>query len=398
MIKAIILSFCFFTFVNAAQAADVHGVLRVVKGDVQIKAVKDGATTKARLGGKIFPKDTIITGKDARAKIVMTDNNEINVSPDSQLVLQSYVYEPEKGKKDVLLNVIYGKVRSKVEQKYDGKNSQFQVKTPSAVAGVRGTDFMTSFNNLTGTSQVVTFEGEVAFGQPGPGNTIVGQVSVQPGQMSMVSPGQPPAAPTALPKSQLAQIDNESKAEDRTPAQQQNQQAPADKKEEKKEEAKSENKDTAKSETKSDTKSDSQSEAKSEPKSDTKNAGTANSDKKESSNSGSGSGSGTNSSGSRTPTASTSTGSASATSGSTPKPPAPTAPTMPVARQPSSIPTGSMIGADDLPGGGRSGPSFNAPPSYQPPVPPVTQMPVCDFCNSVIQNGSQKALIKVQTN
>lgn len=372
MIKAIILSFCFFTFVNAAQAADVHGVLRVVKGDVQIKAVKDGATTKARLGGKIFPKDTIITGKDARAKIVMTDNNEINVSPDSQLVLQSYVYEPEKGKKDVLLNVIYGKVRSKVEQKYDGKNSQFQVKTPSAVAGVRGTDFMTSFNNLTGTSQVVTFEGEVAFGKPGPGNTIVGQVSVQPGQMSIVSPGQPPAAPTALPKSQLAQIDNESKAEDRTPAQQQNQQAPAEKKEEKKEETKS------------------------EPKSDTKNAGTANSDKKESSNSNSGSNS--SSSGSRTPTASTSTGSASTTSGSTPKPPAPTASTMPAAREPSSIPTGSMIGADDLPGGGRSGPSFNAPPSYQPPVPPVTQMPVCDFCNSVIQNGSQKALIKVQTN
>ena len=99
-------------------------MLRVVKGDVQIKSGKTGQTARARIGEQVFPKDVIITGKDARAKVVMVDNNEINVSPDSQIEIQHYEYDPNQGKKDVLLNVIYGKVRAKVEQHYDGKNQQ----------------------------------------------------------------------------------------------------------------------------------------------------------------------------------------------------------------------------------------------------------------------------------
>jgi hypothetical protein len=196
-----------------ASANDVHGVLQVVKGDVQIKSVKDGKTSKAKVGGKIFPKDTIITGKDSRAKIVMVDKNVINVSPDSSLEIQNYEYAPEQGKKDVLLNVIYGKVRSKVEQKYDGKGAKFQVKTPTAVAGVRGTDFMASFNQSNRASSVVTFEGRVEFGQPGPGGSIQNPVFVNPGQMSEAVGGSAPPPPQPVPPQQLARMDRESNAE-----------------------------------------------------------------------------------------------------------------------------------------------------------------------------------------
>lgn len=206
----ICLSAVLFTFSGHAQS--VHGVLRVVKGDVQVKNAK-GETAKARIGGKVFPKDTVITGKDARAKIVMVDNNEINVSPDSQIEIQSYEFDPNGGKKDVLLNVIYGKVRSKVEQKYDGRTSKFQIKTPSAVAGVRGTDFMMGFNRTDSTSQVVTFEGRVEFGTPGPGGTIGNAVFVSPGMTAAVNAGAPPSIPTAMPKDELAKIDQESKAD-----------------------------------------------------------------------------------------------------------------------------------------------------------------------------------------
>src|SRR4051812_46057942 len=94
-----------FTILPAAYA-DVHGVIRVVKGDVTIKSVKSGLTSKAKLGQEIYPKDTIITGKEGRAKIVMVDNNEINVSPESNVEIQNYEYDPGKNKKDVLLNVI----------------------------------------------------------------------------------------------------------------------------------------------------------------------------------------------------------------------------------------------------------------------------------------------------
>lgn len=207
-----VIGFCLAMFMPfVAEAQSVHGVLRVVKGNVQIKSGKNGQTSRARMGEKVYPKDTVITAKDSRAKIVMVDNNEINVSPESQIEIQNYEFDPAAGKKDVLLNVIYGKVRSKVEQKYDGKTSKFQIKTPSAVAGVRGTDFLTGFQ--AGVTNVVTFEGKVDFGMPGPNGTIRNPVSVTPGMSATAVMGAPPTPPVPVPKTELAKMDGDTKAD-----------------------------------------------------------------------------------------------------------------------------------------------------------------------------------------
>lgn len=199
-----------------ANSGTVHGVLRVVKGDVQIKSGKTNAVAKARIGEKVFPKDTIITGKDSRAKVVMVDKNEINISPETQLQIENYEYTPDSDKKNVLLNVIYGKVRNKVNQKYDGEQSKFQVKTPSAVAGVRGTDFLTGFNRANRQTQIVTFEGRVVFGVPGPGGSILNAVPVTAGMMTTKVEGQMPKPPSVVSATELASLDSSTKAE--TPA------------------------------------------------------------------------------------------------------------------------------------------------------------------------------------
>lgn len=201
---------------HSAYAAKVYGVLRVVKGKVQIKDSKD-KVKKARIGQKVYPKDTIITEKDSRAKIVMVDKNEINVSPESQVVIQNYEFDPKSGKKDVLLNVIYGKIRNKVKQKYNGDTAKFQVKTKSAVAGVRGTDFLTSFNPKNNATNVVTFTGQVAFGTPKPGGGIANAVNVNPGQFSQSMAGKPPGIPKAMSAQQLSGLERSSDAE-RAPA------------------------------------------------------------------------------------------------------------------------------------------------------------------------------------
>lgn len=209
-VKTLILSAILFV-AGPAVAQNVHGDLKVVKGDVQIKSSKSGQTTRARIGEKVYPKDVVITGKDSRAKIVMIDKNEINISPESQVEIQNYEFDPKAGKKDVLLNVIYGKVRSKVEQKYDGKSSRFQIKTPAAVAGVRGTDFMTSFNRGNQTTQVVTFSGQVEFGLPGPKGTILNPVMVNPGSFASQVMGQMPTPPA--PVENIKQLDQETQAD-----------------------------------------------------------------------------------------------------------------------------------------------------------------------------------------
>ena len=199
------------SFSNPVFAAKAVGTLMVVKGTVFVKS-EAGQQKKATVGMKVMDKDTIITKADSRAKIVMIDTNALNISPDSEMNFEKYVFEPGQGKKDVLLNVLYGKVRANVNQKYDGEKNQFQVKTKAAVAGVRGTDFLSGYNKQNGQSQFVTFHGMVEVGQPGPGGTIVNAVRVAPGQMTVASVGAPPSQPQSVPANQLASMDSDSNA------------------------------------------------------------------------------------------------------------------------------------------------------------------------------------------
>ncbi len=210
---ALLLLVSFGTINEAAFAAGAHGVFRVVKGKVSVKSAQSGQVVRARLGSKVLPGDVISTEKDSRAKIVMVDNNEINISPESEIKIEKYEFDPNQGKKDVLLNVIYGKVRSKVEQKYDGRTSKFQVKTPSAIAGVRGTDFITGYTPATSTSQVITFEGRVEFGSVGVNGQMINPVEIVPGQMAEISKGGERPVPQSIPQDNLKQMDSETNAE-----------------------------------------------------------------------------------------------------------------------------------------------------------------------------------------
>lgn len=213
-----------------------NGVFMVVKGDIKIEAPGKGVT-RARVGMKVFEGNKIVAGKDSRAKIVMSDKNVLNISPDSQIIIEKYEYDASKNNKNVTLNVLYGKVRSTVNQKYDGDKNKFQVKTPTAVAGVRGTDFLSQYNRETKAAQFVTFEGQVQVGQIDMNGSITNAVTVNAGQLTTATNGAPPSAPAPVPQNMMQKMDQESNAETQpTPAQEAK--AEPKKNETKKEEAK----------------------------------------------------------------------------------------------------------------------------------------------------------------
>ncbi len=214
----IFISFLCFSFIGLANASAACGKFVVVKGDVQIDVAKTKKSEKAKLNSEICSGDTVTAQKEARAKIVMVDGNELNISPDSKLTIEGYDYQPEKDKKKVLINVLFGKVRANVKQKYDdqsqdGASNSFQVKTKSAVAGVRGTDFLTSYNTSTGRSEVVTFSGKVDVGQSGPNGKIINPVSVVAGQKTFVAPNQAPTQPINVPAQELKQMNATTKSD-----------------------------------------------------------------------------------------------------------------------------------------------------------------------------------------
>ena len=190
-----------------------NGTIKVLKGEVYIVSGKTNLKTKAKMGQKVFASDTVITSKDSRLKVIMVDGNEINVSPETRVKISKYEYENNGKKKNVLLNVLKGKVRSKVKQKYDGDKNKFQVKTKTAVAGVRGTDFLASYNPQQNSSNVITFEGKVEFGLPGANGSIINPVAVSAGQTVSQIGQNMPSPPQTLPATELASIDTDTDAE-----------------------------------------------------------------------------------------------------------------------------------------------------------------------------------------
>lgn len=220
--------------------AQTSGTFTVVKGDVQVTT--KGITERAKVGKRVFPADVITAGPDSRAKIVMADKNIINISPDTKLALEKYIYDPASGDKQVSLDVVYGKVRATVEQKYDGDKNKFNIKTPVAVAGVRGTDFLTSYSPKTKETKIITFEGKVAVGTPGPQGQILNPVVVAPGQMTTASQGAPPTPPVPVPVEEFKKVNSESQAEVTKQDSSGGSESGANKKEDQKEESKEDSK------------------------------------------------------------------------------------------------------------------------------------------------------------
>ncbi len=185
-----------------AFAAD--GVFMVVKGKVRVENQKN--ILEARVGTKVQEGDTIVTEKDSRAKIVMSDRNIINVSPETKFKIAKYTNSQED--KNVQLNLIEGKIRNNVEEKYDNKNSKFEVRTATAVAGVRGTQFITSYDKLTKITEVVTLKGQVSLKTllvNGKANEEA--VVINKGEKSQAQEGKETPPAVKLPEKEIEKLD-----------------------------------------------------------------------------------------------------------------------------------------------------------------------------------------------
>ncbi len=164
-------------FQSEMRGKDV-GVIHTVMGKAWLK-LPSGDKMKIIKGTRVHEKDQIRTLLRGHVKIVFDDGNIANIKPNSEIIVQEYSMGKDKR---ALLNLIKGRVRSKVRQKYEGNDtSYFRVKTKSAVAGVRGTDFVVEYTNKDRwITKVSTLEGEVKFG----GNEYEDRVGIKAGQQA----------------------------------------------------------------------------------------------------------------------------------------------------------------------------------------------------------------------
>lgn len=199
--------------VTTSHAADSFGIFMAVKGDVKIES--NGKKTAAKVREKVFQDSTVETGADGRAKIVMSDRSVVHVSPDSKIKIAKY--SDKEGAKNVELSLSKGKVRNEVKGSYD-RNNKYEVKTPTAVAGVRGTDFIVDHNIKTSITEVKTIEGTVSF-QALKNNAAMGAVTlVEKNQKTSAAPNRAVDAPKMMAPEEVKAVDSETRVGDGAPA------------------------------------------------------------------------------------------------------------------------------------------------------------------------------------
>jgi len=158
----------------------------------QITALIPQATRNGSVAANkdsVMWNDTIRTEGGGRARVQLRDGSILSLGSNSELKVVQH--DPATQQTELELN--YGRVRSRVVQitKPGGK---FQVKTPTAVAGVVGTDFIT-IHLANGHSQIIVFSGQVQL--IGLNGAIL--ATVGPGQMVDIGPDGTVTGPSQTP-------------------------------------------------------------------------------------------------------------------------------------------------------------------------------------------------------
>lgn len=131
-----------------SEPGEMKAVVTKVRGDVRIRNRGSITWHDAKVNEVLSTGDTIESKDDGNIEIKLDNNNVINIKPNSQLILQKLTQDLDSGDYENLLESNFGKIRAKVNKLKD--NSKFEIKTPTAIAAVRGTIlYLNILPNLT---------------------------------------------------------------------------------------------------------------------------------------------------------------------------------------------------------------------------------------------------------
>ena len=131
-------------FSTQAYAAEAVGKITRVEGRVDI--LRQGAlpAIPAHVGDALFQKDMVRTKSSSRAEILFRDNTVLRIAQRSRIDISEYFTgESNKG----IIKLSRGQVQAVVDKNVTKRISlapganRFEIQTPNAVAGVRGTTF-----------------------------------------------------------------------------------------------------------------------------------------------------------------------------------------------------------------------------------------------------------------
>ena len=90
----------------------------------------------------LFKRDIIVTQEKGRIRFEMNDGSILTLGSRTKLVIDRSVYDVKKKSRFSFFRLALGKARFWAKKLMDFRHSRFKVRTPTAVVGVRGSDFI----------------------------------------------------------------------------------------------------------------------------------------------------------------------------------------------------------------------------------------------------------------
>ncbi|MBE7440703.1 MAG: FecR domain-containing protein [Spirochaetales bacterium] len=153
--------------------AMLKAAITYMKGDVQIEKASGKET--GRIGAILEPGDVLVTGTDGGVEVMVQNMGALRIGSDSRIRIQSLFGEGGGSQAEIKLD--RGDLTSMIKKQ--SPKDQYSVITPTAIAGVRGTTFVTTVERLPAGSKsepvvsVAVLEGSVTVGMPGQSDIIL---------------------------------------------------------------------------------------------------------------------------------------------------------------------------------------------------------------------------------
>jgi hypothetical protein len=135
---------------------------------------RTGDKLKLNKGTGVESMDTVRTGR-SKTSIEFIDDTRVDVTENSKLIIDEFVYDPNTSTGKLVLKASFGTIRYASGQIAKNSRQNVTIRTPTAVIGVRGTDFAMTINEI-GSSTIILLPS--CSGIQGSRICVVGEIEV----------------------------------------------------------------------------------------------------------------------------------------------------------------------------------------------------------------------------
>lgn len=169
------------------------GKIVQIVNDVDITSLSSGKKNVPSIGDEITLDHKIRTGKKSLLEIVLDDGTRLSVREVSVLNISSL----KLAKKDAptRIRLLTGKLRVSLKHIFKGDDKSLILKTPTAIAGVRGTDFGAIASPLE--TKFIVFDGKVEVASAN--TSILKSFVLREREETGIKKDQPPIQPRTVP-------------------------------------------------------------------------------------------------------------------------------------------------------------------------------------------------------